>query len=469
MQKSRQTPSIVEIPYRPDSEKLFALVRDLPDAIWLDSGKPRSIQGRYDIISATPDALIETRGGLSTITEQGVETTSEQDPFTLAQQLLEPLLPLECKSNHPFVGGLIGYFGYDLARKLIDIPQTTEPVTQLPDMRIGRYLWALLVDHSARQCLLVFHPKCSDQLHTLVMERFSNGADIGLESKKLNSFSLTEQFKPTLDQDQYQSSIRRIKDYIVSGDCYQANFTQHFSAPFEGDLWTAYLGTREKVASPYSVFWQWPGQALLCLSPERFIESNHGRVETKPIKGTARRGDSLVEDQRLAEELVNSSKDRAENLMIVDLLRNDLSKNCESGSITVPKLFELESFSNVHHLVSTVSGKLNPDSGPLDLLRDCFPGGSITGAPKIRAMEIIEELEPVRRSVYCGSIGYISANNRMDTNIAIRTVIADGNKLHCWGGGGIVADSEESREYQESVDKISALMSALEAVKEPKE
>ena len=453
-----QNISIAEIPYRPNSELLFALVRDLPDAIWLDSGKPHSIQGRFDIISAAPDALIETRGGLSTISQQGAVTTSDLDPFRLAQQLLEPLLSPEHKSSHPFVGGLIGYFGYDLARGLIDIPVATGSVTQLPDMRIGRYLWALVIDHSARQCSLLFHPQCQAELRQLVMDRFS-GQTTALEA---NSFSLKEKFKPTLNQQQYQKSIGRIKDYIVSGDCYQANFTQHFSAPFEGDLWTAYLELRKKVASPYSAFWQWQDQALLSLSPERFIQSAEGHVETKPIKGTARRGNTLTEDHNLAEQLINSDKDRAENLMIVDLLRNDLSKNCESGSIAVPKLFELESFPNVHHLVSTVSGKLSSDSTPLDLLRDCFPGGSITGAPKKRAMEIIEELEPVRRSVYCGSIGYISANHRMDTNIAIRTIIADGNQLHCWGGGGIVADSQEEREYQESVDKISALLRALE-------
>ena len=455
-----QNISIVEIPYRPNSELLFALVRDLPDAIWLDSGKPHSIQGRFDIISAAPDALIETRGGLSTISRGDSIKTSDRDPFQLAQQLLEPLLSPEYKSSHPFVGGLIGYFGYDLSRRLIDIPETTRPVNELPDMRIGRYLWALVIDHSARQCSLVFHPHCQAKLRKRVMDRFGPAT----KASEANSFGLKEKFKPTLDHQQYQASISRIKDYIVSGDCYQANFTQHFSAPFQGDLWTAYLALREKVASPYSAFWQWQNQALLCLSPERFIQSAEGHVETKPIKGTARRGNTLTEDQNLAEQLLNSDKDRAENLMIVDLLRNDLSKNCESGSIAVPKLFELESFPNVHHLVSTVSGKLDSHSTPLDLLRDCFPGGSITGAPKKRAMEIIEELEPVRRSVYCGSIGYISANNRMDTNIAIRTIIADGEHLHCWGGGGIVADSQENREYQESVDKISALMSALETI-----
>ena len=462
--------TIQEIPYQANSEKLFDAVRDLPDAVWLDSGKPRSTQGRYDIISAVPDALIETRGKQSVLSDSSGTRNSDQDPFELAQQLLQPLLPFDSSiSNTPFVGGLIGYFGYDLGRRLIDLQDHTEAVTGLPDMRIGRYLWALIIDHSARQCQLVFHSNCSEQLRNQIVQRFTKKFQASFETNKAeNEFSLSEQFKATLNQQQYQQSIRRIKDYISSGDCYQTNFTQHFSAPFKGDLWSAYLSLRNRVASPYSAFWQWNDQALLCLSPERFVQSLDNHVETKPIKGTARRGTSVAEDQQLAEQLINSPKDRAENLMIVDLLRNDLGKNCESGSIAVPKLFELESFPNVHHLVSTVTGKLAGNSSPLNLLRDCFPGGSITGAPKKRAMQIIEELEPVKRSAYCGSIGYISANNRMDTNIAIRTVIADGDKLHCWGGGGIVADSEEDREYQESIDKISALLEALEIFYTPK-
>ena len=258
------------------------------------------------------------------------------------------------------------------------------------------------------------------------------------------------------------SQLFAISKAIGSGDCYQTNFTQHFSAQFSGDLWPAYIALRQALGSPYSVFWQWRDQGLLCLSPERFIKLTDNQAETKPIKGTIKRGETPEDDQQAAQALVASAKDRAENLMIVDRLRNDLGRNCQPGSIRVPKLFELESFPNVHHLVSTVTGVLADSSTPLDLLRDSFPGGSITGAPKKRAMEIIEQLEPVRRSVYCGSIGYISANQNMDTNIAIRTLIADGETLHCWGGGGIVADSEESQEYQESIDKIRALLAALE-------
>ncbi len=450
--------NIQALPYQASSETLFAALRDLPDAVWLDSGTPYSTQGRFDIISACPDGIVETRGAISTIVDQHGSRTSEQDPFALAEQLLEPLVDKTLSTDYPFVGGLIGYFSYDLGRRTIDIPATAKQITQLPDMRIGRFLWALVVDHQEQRSELVFHSQCSDQLRELISIRLRDLTS----AESTDKFILKQKFAATLSEPQYKEAIRAVKRYIVSGDCYQTNFTQHFSAQFSGDLWPAYLALRQAVGSPYSAFWQWRDQALLCVSPERFISIKDRQAETKPIKGTIKRGSDPEQDLQHAEQLMASTKDRAENLMIVDLLRNDLSRNSEPGSIRVPKLFELESFANVHHLVSTVTGVLAENSTPLDMLRDSFPGGSITGAPKKRAMEIIEQLEPVRRSVYCGSIGYISANQNMDSNIAIRTLIADGDTLHCWGGGGIVADSEESQEYQESIDKIKALLEALE-------
>jgi len=216
--------------------------------------------------------------------------------------------------------------------------------------------------------------------------------------------------------------------------------------------------------SPYSAYLDWQDKAVICLSPERFLKVARNQVEARPIKGTIARGRSVDEDQDNAVQLLNSGKDRAENLMIVDLLRNDLGTVCQPGSIRVPKLFELESFANVHHLVSTVTGTLRPGQTPLDLLARSFPGGSITGAPKKRAMEIIEETESCRRNLYCGSVGYISATGRMDTNIAIRTLLADNGRLHCWGGGGIVSDSEAESEYRESITKVASLMSTLEGL-----
>lgn len=457
---------VKDIAYQQDSALLFNALRDLPDAIWLDSGKPRSLQGCFDIISACPDQLLETKGAVTTVTDANGSRELRDDPFQLAMQLLQPMLAIEPCADIPFVGGLLGYFGYDLGRHIEELPATAATVADLPDMRVGRYLWSLVVNHEARRSQLFFHPLCPDSLEANITERLTD-----LEAGNLSggqAFKLRSPFKPTLAKDDYRQSIAKIKDYIASGDCYQTNFTQHLSAPYQGDLWQAYLALREATPAPYGAFWQWPDQAVLSVSPERFIktdiENQKISVESKPIKGTILRGASVKEDQENAIQLVNSSKDRAENLMIVDLLRNDLGKNCEPGSIRVPKLFSLESFPNVHHLVSTVNGVLRADRTSIDLLRDSFPGGSITGAPKKRAMEIIEELEPVRRSVYCGSIGYISASNRMDTSIAIRTLVADGSSIHCWGGGGIVADSEPDAEFEESMNKVRALLNCLEAL-----
>ena len=467
------------LPYRPDSEYLFNVIRGLPDPVWLDSGKPRSEQGRYDILSACPDAILETTGatsrlvmgdGLPGSTLSGLTLSgSTGDPFQLAGRLLRPLLLPANRDDLPFAGGLIGYFGYDLGRRLIDLPDSTRRLLSLPDLRLGRYLWALVVDHEQQQSQLVFHSLCPNRLKQTILRRLQRCREA---KRRDGDFRLLEPFSPSRPREHYLRAVSRIKDYIRAGDCYQVNFSQHFSARFSGDPWPAYCALRQSAPSPYSAFLQWQGArrrdagprryALLSLSPERFIRTRGGLAETKPVKGTIRRGATPEQDSLLARRLLDSNKDRAENLMIVDLLRNDLGKGCRPGSIRVPKLFALESFANVHHLVSTITGELADNATPLGLLRHAFPGGSITGAPKKRAMEIIEELETIKRSAYCGSIGYISANKRMDTNIAIRSLAADTGALHCWGGGGIVADSDPDREYQESLDKIRVLLATLE-------
>ena len=460
------------VPYFADCSVLFERISDMPEAIWLDSGKPASQQGNVDIISSAADLIIETRGSHSTITEGQEIRISDDDPFQIAQDALNPLLPIDNRyESLPFTGGLMGFFGYDLGRRLIDIPNKAETLVDLPDMRIGRFLWALTVYHDRQSAEAVFHESCPDALKRDVLDRLCK-SNIGINTHKTN-FRLTQPFTATTSKNDYLKAIAGIKNYINSGDCYQTNFTQHFSAPYEGDEWTAYKRLRTATASPYSAFWRWPGQALLSMSPERFLKISPQKasarllVETKPIKGTMPRGKSAQKDNENADILRNSQKDRAENVMIVDLLRNDISKNCAAGTVKTPLLFALESFPNVHHLVSTVTGELAEESSPLKLLRDCFPGGSITGTPKKRAMEIIEELEPLRRSVYCGSIGYLSANNHMDLNIAIRTIVASEKIMHCWGGGGIVADSIAENEFTESLDKINLLLSTLEdAIKE---
>lgn len=450
--------SVNDIPYLPDSCAYFDAVRDLPFPMWLDSGRPKSQFGRYDIISAQPSCRLETLGAITSITEQGETREYAENPFDLVSSRLASSCAQPPK-DLPFCGGAMGYFGYDLGRRLESLPEHAVRDIALPDMHVGIYDWAILQDHQQQHAWLICQPTCPAHLRRDLQKRCKQAAKDERGNQHF-PFNING-FKSSIDVETYREAIHRIHRYIEAGDCYQVNFTQRFSADFEGDSFSAYKHLRSILPSPFSAYIGMEEDAILSFSPERFVQVCGRHVETKPIKGTLPRDDNPYKDQHNAETLLASAKDRAENLMIVDLLRNDLSKNCELGSVRVPSLFALESFPNVHHLVSTVTGTLNERSSPIQLLKDCFPGGSITGAPKLRAMEIIEELEIARRSVYCGSIGYISANGNMDTNIAIRTLVNEGNKLHCWGGGGIVADSEADSEYEESLAKIRVLMDGL--------
>jgi len=447
---------VLDYPFRSDVEALFNAVRDLPSPIWFDSGKPRSLQGRLDIISAAPARILETHGNSTLISNsEGNSQTSTVCPFTLCQETMDDFaLRGDKLTELPFVGGLAGFFAYGLGDT--SVSKSSKGPDDIPDMRQCYYLWALVINQQISQAHLVFHPACPRSLRRDIQARLASPAPLPDDN-----FSLSSGFQASTTRSEYEADVARVKDYIAAGDCYQVNYAQHFSAEFQGDPWSAYLHLRKALPSPFSTFLSWDDKALLSLSPERFIKTSGQQVEAKPIKGTITRGISVEEDQEQAIALMNSSKDRAENLMIVDLLRNDLGKSCEAGSIRVPKLFNLESFANVHHLVSTITGRIREDISALDLLAGCFPGGSITGAPKKRAMEIIAELEKVPRTIYCGSIGYISANGRMDTNIAIRTLLAEKDKLHCWGGGAIVSDSQADSEYLESLAKVSLLMDTL--------
>jgi len=278
-------------------------------------------------------------------------------------------------------------------------------------------------------------------------------------------FRVLDRVRANLSRAQYLDAFARIQRYLREGDCYQVNLAQRFAAPTQGDPWLAYRELRVMNPAPFGAYLGTPDCQVLCSSPERFLRVRNALVETKPIKGTRPRGADPDEDLRLAAELRASPKDRAENLMIVDLLRNDLGRVCAIGSIEVPTLFAVESFARVHHLVSTVCGRLAAGRTALDLLRACFPGGSITGAPKRRAMEIIEELEPNRRGIYCGAIGYLGFDGAMDTNIAIRTLVHSGGLTRLWAGGGIVADSDAQSEYRETFDKAAPLLDLLERLR----
>ena len=245
---------------------------------------------------------------------------------------------------------------------------------------------------------------------------------------------------------------------IRAGDCYQVNLSQMFSVSYEGDEYELYKNLNKSFASPYSAYMNYPFGKILSFSPERFLSIKDNIVETKPIKGTRPRSDDPDVDKKNIEDLESSQKDKAENLMIVDLLRNDLGMNCKKGSVKVDKLFDIETFANVHHLVSTIHAEIDSESNIYNLIRDAFPGGSITGAPKLRAMQIIHELEPNNRSIYCGSIGYISFDEKTDFNISIRSMLSIDNNLYFWGGGGIVNDSDIRSEYNETISKVKPLL-----------
>jgi para-aminobenzoate synthetase component 1 len=450
-------PLLTELPYHQDSARLFEGIADLPWAVLLDSGRHDPGQSRYDILSAQPYVRLVTRGPLTEIYGDTIEL-SRADPFALVRQALaaDPA----CGGGVPFCGGAIGYFGYDLARRLERLPATAEDAERIPEMAVGIYDWAVVVDHLERRSWLVGQgrdPETDIKWGGLV-ERFSAPAP----EKGRAQFRILSPVASNLAHEAYARAFRRIRGYIHDGDCYQVNLAQRFSAAASGDPWLAYQRLRIINPAPYSAYLNTPYAQILSASPERFLKVEGGRVETRPIKGTRPRAGHARLDAELIEELRASGKDRAENLMIVDLLRNDLSKSCRPGSVKVPKLFDVESYATVHHLVSTVTGELRDDRDALDLLRGSFPGGSITGAPKLRAMQIIEELEPQRRGVYCGAIGYIGFDGAMDLNIAIRTLVHSHGTVRFWAGGGIVADSRLEDEYQETFDKAAALLKLLQ-------
>jgi para-aminobenzoate synthetase component 1 len=448
-----------EIPYHSDSSLVFESLMDLPWAVFLDSGFPCSRQGRFDMLTAKPYRTLTTRGELTEISDSAGIHYSAEDPFAiLSAQLPAGLFD---GADLPFCGGALGYFGYDLVRRLEQIPEIASNSEPIPEMMLGIYDWAIVVDHRSSRSWLVQQQNSPETESTcsLVLDRMH---------KEFGSLSADEPFRikgrviSNMSRDDYGRAFRRIKRYLLDGDCYQVNLAQRFSVECEGHPWAAYKILRDLNPAPFSGFLNFPEVRVLSSSPERFLRVEDGRVETKPIKGTRPRLADSAHDLEQIEALRNSAKDRAENLMIVDLLRNDLGKTCAPGSVEVPELFDIESFATVHHLVSTIRGRLAPGCDCIDLLRGCFPGGSITGAPKIRAMEIIEELEPARRGVYCGSIGYIGYGGNMDTNIAIRTLVHSGHEIRFWAGGGIVADSREADEYQECFDKAGALLGMLE-------
>jgi para-aminobenzoate synthetase component 1 len=454
--------NIRSLAYCADSEIYMRALNGLGMPAFLDSANHGGSSGRLDILAAAPTAHLKVENGVLSCSDNVAKlignSNNSNEILSYIRVLKDKFLPslkLEPANEQPLehAGAVIAHLGYPSLNGKADF--------SIDDAFVGIYLWTLVVDHDRRSCDFRMHPSCSvttiDQTFASIEQSLSRTATMQpatfyLESPLAGGSSFAE----------YQKAFVEIKSRIDNGECYQVNLTQSFTARARGEPLAAYLKLRRATTAPFSAYIAWSNGALLSLSPERFVSLNKGAVLTQPIKGTRARGESNYEDKRLARELAASEKDQAENLMIVDLLRNDLGRVCEIGSIKVNRLFTIESFSNVHHMVSDVAGRLRSGQDALDLLSSCYPGGSITGAPKLAAMQIIKEVEHDPRRVYCGTVFYLGADGSFDSSITIRSLLWEAGVLSCWAGGGIVADSNCEQEYQECFDKINNIISALQ-------
>jgi para-aminobenzoate synthetase component 1 len=455
----------------------------LPHLVLLESSAPLSSVSRYSFLSADPAHVIRSRGGMTTraMPVRGETIAIETDPIQAVHDLLAPFAQDPVAGLPPFQGGAMGIIGYEYGRFLERLPRARFDDIDLADVTIGIYDWTIAWDHDTRQAWIIStglptvgpgrEQRAEERLRLVQSALKGKTAEHGVRREPRTRTMLAPTFpvrgsntvRSTFTAERYQSSVREVVEYILSGDVFQVNLSQRFEGPAPNDPLALYRRLREITPSPFGAYLDLGDGIIISASPERFLhyDGPTRMVETRPIKGTRPRGRSSGEDARLRAELESSEKDRAENVMIVDLLRNDLSRVCAAGSVQVPSLLALESHPTVHHLVSTVTGRLESGRNLVDLLRATFPGGSITGAPKIRAMEIIAELEPTVRGPYTGTLAYWSLSGNMDSSIVIRSYVVVDDRVYFHAGGGIVADSDPGSEYQETLDKADALIRAL--------
>ncbi len=436
----------------------FEAFHPLPYSFFLDSGLPGPRLGRWSFLGAEPLVVLSCKGKTLRWLEGGMERVEEGNPFEALRELMARWRVEPGDYGVPFVGGLVGYLGYDLCHFVERLPRTAVDDIALPDLHVALYDAVAAYDHLDGRWYGV---------STAGEERVAwlDGllAAARPDTRLAGLPASTERIRSNFSRDAYLAAVQRAIDYIAAGDIFQVNLSQRFDTLIAVPPVELYRRLRAANPAPFAAYLSLDGEggAVLSSSPERFLKVEGDAVETRPIKGTRPRGRTPDEDGRLAAELRSSVKDSAELTMIVDLERNDLGRVCDYGSVAVTEHKALEAYASVFHLVSTVVGTLHPRHDLVDLLKATFPGGSITGAPKVRSMEIIDELEPTQRSVYTGSIGYIGADGRMDLNIAIRTILVKGNRAVAQVGGGIVADSDPAAEYQETLDKGARLFRAL--------
>jgi para-aminobenzoate synthetase component 1 len=483
-------PIVRELTPPPDAAACVERFAGSPHRLFLDSAARSPRLGRYSFVMADPAIVVRSRQGRTTIASpQMAPLTADEDPLAAVRRLLAPHSAAPLAGLPPFQGGAAGYVGYDWGLTLERLPAPRFDDLGLDDVVVGLYDWVIAWDHAASKAWLIStglpeadaaeRSRRAEARAAWVADRLSRPPAVApppfrrpaTTTEMAPSYPVeggwwpdTLELRSSFAHHAYLAQVARVREYIFAGDIFQANLSQRFEAPCPEAPWALYRRLRALNPAPFAAFLELSDATIVSASPERFLHVDpSGRVETRPIKGTRARGFGPEHDAALGQALTESTKDRAENLMIVDLMRNDLSRVCTPGSVRVSELFSLERYATVHHLVSTVVGDLSPGRDALDALRRAFPGGSVTGAPKLRAMEIIAECEPSRRGVYCGSIGYWSVTGALDTNIAIRTAVARNGRIYFSAGGGIVADSDPEQEYRETLDKVRATIDVLSA------
>ncbi len=448
-----------------EAELAFRNFAGAPHAFFLDTALPDCYGlGHHSFIGARPFAVLKSKGRkVELVTPKG-KHNFDDNPFDALAKILEKFEVSGDVDALPFTGGMVGYFAYDLGRFVERLPCSVEDDLGFPELYVAFYRRVIARDHRTGRwymCLTDMEgmPELDPEAEKAKLARRLDMllSDPPPEPGELPPMELRSNF----ERENYLRAVERALEYIRAGDIYQVNLSQRFCAERREDPAQTYIRLRRNNSAPFCAYLGFGDTKVMSTSPERFLRVTGRNVETRPIKGTRPRGKTEEEDNRMKEELEASAKDRAELNMIVDLERNDLGRVCDYGSVQVARHAAIETYASVHHLVSTVEGKLCDDRGIVDLLKATFPGGSITGAPKIRAMEIIDELEPTARSVYTGSIGYIRFDGEADLNIAIRTVLADKKKLCFQVGGGIVTDSDPEAEYEETIHKGKAIFRAL--------
>jgi para-aminobenzoate synthetase component 1 len=473
MARINNYPLIEEIDSTLSSLDIFKAFSQRKHNFFLDSGMDPYKLGRYSFIGSDPFLILKSRGNRIKITQKNQIKKLTGDPFTILDNLLKTYQIDYHSSPVPFIGGAVGYLSYDLCHFIESLPGEAADDLKLPECYLCFYDIILAFDNLEGKTYIISTglPEITAvNRKNRAIERITKLKESLTEIEVSNcegvstSVSLTEKkvtIKADFSHQEYIAAIKKARQYIIDGDIFEVNLSQRFESQLNITPYELYKRLRKINPAPFASYLGFDDVTVVSASPERFLRLQGDFVETRPIKGTRPRSENYIKDEQLADELLNSVKDRAENIMIVDLERNDLGRVCRYGSVKVTELAILEVFPTVFHLTSTIIGRLNKGKKAVDLLRATFPGGSITGAPKVRAMEIIDELELTRRSIYTGSMGYIGFNGNLDLNIAIRTFIIKEEKVYFQVGGAVVYDSNPEAEYKETLHKAKALIDSL--------